>query len=128
MKHALKAILVNSIAITLTAMVLPGIDYNNSLSTLIVTAAVLGIASTFIRPALSLILLPINVITLGIAGLFLNALILFITTLLVQNFNIITFTLVFNNTPIFIPLFWSYVICAAALGFVASILRKIVNA
>lgn len=127
MKQALKAILVYSVAIALAARWIPGIDYNHQIRTLIIAAIVLGIANTFIRPVLSLILLPINVITLGLVGLLMNALILFIVTLLVANFQIIPFTLNFNGTIIHLTLIWSYLVCSTIISLLISFLRKVVS-
>lgn len=128
MKQALRSILVYSVAIALTGLFLPSIDYHHQLITLIITAIVMGIVNTFIRPILNLILLPVNVITLGLVGLFMNAFILFIVTLLVTNFNIVPFTVQFNNSTVYLSLIWSYIITATILSLVTGLLRKIVNA
>lgn len=127
MKHIFRSILVYSVAIAVTSLFLPSISYSNQFITLIVTAIVMGITNTFIRPILNLILLPVNIITLGLLGLLMNAIILFIVTLLVPEFNIIPFTLQLGSNNYFIPLFWSYVISASILSFVIGFIRKIVN-
>lgn len=127
MKQALRSILVYSIAIVLTSMVLPGIDYGHNFTTLILTAIVMGISNTFIRPVLSLILLPVNIITLGLVGLFMNAIILFIVTLLVPNFNIIPFDFNWGSSVIHLSIIWSYIVCAMVLSFVINFFRRIVN-
>ena len=127
MKHIFRSILVYSVAIAVTSLFLPSISYSNQFITLIVTAIVMGITNTFIRPILNLILLPVNIITLGLLGLLMNAIILFIVTLLVPEFNIIPFTLQLGSNSYFIPLFWSYVISASILSFIIGFIRKIVN-
>lgn len=127
MKYGLKAILINSVAIAITAVFLPSISYDNKITTLIFTATVLGIANTFIKPILSLILLPINVITLGLVGWFMNTILLFIVTLLVPTFNIIPFNMTWGNTTIYIPLIASYIITSIVLSVLAGFIRRIVD-
>lgn len=127
MKQALRSILVYSVTIAITAIFMPGISYNHELGTLIFTAIVLGIANTFIKPVLVLILLPINIVTLGIAGLFTNALLLFIVTLIVPAFNIIPFNILWGSTTIHIPLIAAYIITSIVLSFISNIIRRIVN-
>lgn len=64
-----------ALVIMFTACVIPGITVENFWAALIV-ALVLGVINAFIKPVLQLITLPINVLTLGIFGLVLNALML----------------------------------------------------
>lgn len=127
MKQALRSILIYSVTIAVAALYMPAISYNHELGTLIFTAIVLGIANTFVRPILTLILLPINVITLGIAGLFTNALLLFLVTLIVPAFNVIPFNIPWGTTIIHIPLIGAYIITSFVLSFIAGIIRRIVN-
>ncbi len=127
MKQALRGILVNSIAIALAAMFFPGIHYGSSLGGLIVAAIVLGIANTFIRPILSLVLLPINIITLGIAGLFMNTLLLFIVTLIVPTFNVVPFTIPWGDTTLSFSIVWAYFIGSVIISTLGNIIRGIVN-
>jgi putative membrane protein len=128
MNQALRAILVNSVAIALVALFLPGIKYGNQLSTLVFAAIVLGIANTFIKPVLALILLPINIVTLGIVGLFMNTILLFVVTLIVPDFNVVPFSLNLGGSQFNTSIIMSYIICSIVLGFVLGILRRIVNA
>ena len=64
-----------ALVIMFTAWVIPGITVENFWAALIV-ALVLGVINAFIKPVFQLITLPINVLTLGIFGLVLNALML----------------------------------------------------
>lgn len=127
MKVIFRGILTYSVAIALVSVFFPGISYGNTLSSLLIAAIALGIVNTFIKPILTLILLPITVITLGLVGLFLNTIVLFLATLLVPSFNIIPFDLTLTTGVIHIPLFWSYVIASVAINLVVSILRALVN-
>jgi len=127
MKTALRGILINSVAIAVAAVFLPAIDYNQQLGTLIFAATMLGIGNTFIKPVLQLIMLPINVITLGIAGLFTNTILLFLVTLLVPNFNIIPYDTAWGTTTIHVNLIGAYIITSIVLSILTGLLRKIVE-
>ncbi len=62
-------------AIMFTAWIIPGIDVEGFFGAMIV-AVVLGAINMFIKPILKIVTLPINILTLGLFGLVLNALLL----------------------------------------------------
>lgn len=64
-----------ALAVMLTAWIIPGISVENFPSALLL-AFIMGFINMFIKPVLGLITLPINILTLGIFGLILNALLL----------------------------------------------------
>lgn len=59
------SLLLNSLAVFVTAYILPGIHLKNFMTALVV-AVVLGMINTFIRPIILLLTLPINILTLGL--------------------------------------------------------------
>jgi Predicted membrane protein len=61
----LVSLILNSIAVFVTAYILPGIQLD-SFWTAMVVAVVLGLVNAIIRPILLLITLPINILTLGL--------------------------------------------------------------
>ncbi len=65
--------LVNALAIGITAYLLPGVAISGFFAAL-VTALVLGVVNIFIKPLLLLLTLPINILTLGLFTLVINAL------------------------------------------------------
>ncbi|GBF22929.1 phage holin superfamily [Candidatus Gastranaerophilus sp. (ex Termes propinquus)] len=64
-----------ALIIMFTAWIIPGIHVEGFLGALLV-AFVLALINTFLKPVLKLITLPINVVTLGLFSLVLNALLL----------------------------------------------------
>lgn len=62
-----------ALAIMLTAWLIPGIDVANFQSAMIVTV-VMALINIFVRPLIVFITLPINLLTLGIFTLVINAL------------------------------------------------------
>jgi putative membrane protein len=59
------SILLNTLAVFVTAYILPGVHLSNFLTALIV-AVVLGVINAFIRPLIFILTLPINILTLGL--------------------------------------------------------------
>ncbi len=82
--------LINSVAIMLIALYLPGIDISNFYAALI-AALVLGILNALIRPLLILLTLPINILTLGIFTLFINAFLFWFASTIVKGFDVVGF-------------------------------------
>ena len=76
-----------ALAIILTAWIIPGIRVENFLSAMFV-CIILALINTFIKPLLQVITLPINVMTLGIFSLVLNALLLMLAGWITPGFEV----------------------------------------
>lgn len=81
------SLLVNAIAVFITAYVLPGVSVD-SFFTALVAAVFLGIVNTFIRPVLHIIAFPITLITLGLFALVINALLILLVARIVPGFQV----------------------------------------
>ncbi|MBD3208305.1 MAG: phage holin family protein [Candidatus Nealsonbacteria bacterium] len=83
--------LVNWVLVTLsvlvTAYVLPGVEVSGFLAALLV-ALLLGILNAIIKPLLLFLTLPINILTLGLFTLVVNALIILIASALAPGFKV----------------------------------------
>src|SRR6185437_13274000 len=82
--------LASTLAIVLTARVLPGIHVT-SLSAALITALVLGIVNAVLKPLLVLFTLPLTIITLGLFTFVINALLILFVSMLVPGFHVDTF-------------------------------------
>jgi putative membrane protein len=82
--------LIRAVAIVITAYLLPGVRLSGFFAAL-VTALVLGLVNTFIRPLLLLLTLPLNILTLGLLTFVINALLIMLTSALVPGFNVASF-------------------------------------
>lgn len=81
------ALLLNALALIVTAYVVPGfhvVDF----TTAILAAIVLGVINTFIKPILTLVTLPLNLLTLGLFSFVINAIVLFMTAAIVKGFQV----------------------------------------
>lgn len=77
--------LIRAVAIVITAYLLPGVRLSGFFAAL-VTAVVLGLVNTFIKPLLLLLTLPLNILTLGLFTFVINALLILLTSSVVSGF------------------------------------------
>jgi putative membrane protein len=78
----------NAITLGITAWILSGVSVNDSVWTTIWAALVFGVLNTILKPILKLITLPLAVVTLGIAWFFVSMLMLWLTDLIIGDFEI----------------------------------------
>lgn len=86
--------LINSLLLLLIAYLVSGIVVSN-FYVAVITAALLGLVNALIRPLLLLITLPINIITLGLFTLVINALLFWFVASFVEGFIVSGFTAAF---------------------------------
>lgn len=82
--------LINTVAIMLMALYLPGIVVSGFYAALI-AALVLGIINALIRPILVILTLPVNILTLGLFTLIINAFLFWFTATIVKGFEVAGF-------------------------------------
>jgi putative membrane protein len=82
--------LITTIAVLISAYLLPGVTVKGFFAAL-VTALVLGLINTFIRPILLILTLPINILTLGLFTFVINALLIMLTSAVVPGFDVRSF-------------------------------------
>ena len=81
--------LVLVVAILIAAYLVPGVHV--TLIGAVVLAVMLGLVNVFIKPVIGLLTLPINILTLGISWLVINALIIMLLALFVPGFGVTGF-------------------------------------
>ncbi len=81
------ALLVNALALIITSKIVPGIEVT-SISVAIIAAIVIGLMNTFIKPILVILTLPINILTLGLFTFIINAVVLYLASLVVPGFGV----------------------------------------
>ncbi len=71
--------LLNAAALWLTALIGIGIRFNPmTVGSVLIAALILGLVNAIIRPVMVVLTLPINILTLGLFTLVINALVLYI--------------------------------------------------
>jgi putative membrane protein len=81
--------IISAIAIGITAYLLPGVDV--TLVGALVLAVVLAIINILIKPIIFILTLPINILTIGLFSLVINALLVWGAALLVPGFAVAGF-------------------------------------
>jgi putative membrane protein len=71
-------IVINAVAIWLTTLILPNFSFGGEWWRLLIVAVIFGLVNALIRPIVKLLTLPINIVTLGLFSLVINALMLLI--------------------------------------------------
>lgn len=79
-----------SAVVVLAAHIIPGIAVV-SWKTAFIVGIVLGLINTFIKPILAILSIPINILTLGLFGLVLNALLFWAAAYFVPGFTVAGF-------------------------------------
>ncbi len=103
---------INSLSLLLVAYIMPGVEINNFFTALI-AVFFLAIVNALIRPILLLLTLPINILTLGIFTLFINALMLWFVASFTNGFYITNYMTAFWAAIIY----WIITILTNALLF-----------
>lgn len=102
--------IVSAVAIAITAYILPGVTVTGIVPVLIL-AVVLGIINAFIKPILTVITLPLSIVTLGIFSLILNTLLILLAEAVVPGFDI--------------DGFWWALLFGIVLALVTAVLKKV---
>ncbi len=76
--------LISAIAIFIAAQLIPGVDV--TLWGAILLAVVLGLINIFLKPIITLLTLPLNIVTLGLFSLVVNALLIMLAGFVVPGF------------------------------------------
>ncbi len=76
---------VNALTLWIVSLIVPAIEFKTS-GGLIITAILIGLLNTYVKPILKLLTLPITIITLGIWLLILNLLLFYFVDWLVPGF------------------------------------------
>lgn len=79
--------LINTIALLVTAAILPGVQVRNVFTALLAAAA-MGVVNAFVRPIFLILTLPLNLLTLGLFTFVLNGLMLLLAALFVPGFTV----------------------------------------
>ncbi len=83
----LQSWMINTLAVLVAVYALPGLHFaNHSFWSPFITSLVLGILNALIRPVLMFLALPLLLVTLGLFLLVINAVVLYLTGLLLDGF------------------------------------------
>ncbi|WP_437399061.1 phage holin family protein [Flagellimonas lutimaris] len=105
-------LLLNALAVVILSYMLPGVGVDSMLTAIIV-AIVLSILNFLVKPILVILTLPITILTLGLFLLVINAIIILLTSNLIDGFHVTSF--------------WWAIIFSLLLSFLQAILHSILK-
>lgn len=129
MKSILRRIAFYSVSLFLTSQIITGLTISNGLTTYLIGGIVLSILFLIVKPILSIVTLPLNIITLGLFSFLINAIILYFLTILVPDISISEFIFKgftfagFVIPSLYINNFFTFVIASILLSFLVGFLR-----
>ncbi len=133
MKSILRRIVFYSVALFLVTQILEGVRVNGGLIEYIVGGIVLSILFVIVKPILSIVTLPLNILTLGLFSFITNAIILYLLTIFVPSISIAAFK--FNGfsfwgfvVPQFsVNNFFAFIIASILLSFIVGFLKWLIK-
>jgi putative membrane protein len=82
---------INVVAFVVATLAVSGIEIDDRLGVYLIAGAVFGVVNTLVKPIVKLFSLPLIFLTVGIALFFINLLMLYITSWVVDGFSISSF-------------------------------------
>ena len=127
MKRMLRHYVLVTYSLWLASKIANGMIFEKGLNTLLITGFVFMLASLLAKPIINILLLPINLVTFGLFRWVSSAIVLYLVTLLVSDFKLLTFNFVgYSSKWIDLPALnfhgiIAFVVFAFLISFIASI-------
>lgn len=133
MKTIIRRIAIYTFTLFILPSIVPGVKITGGLETLFVGGSALALMFLVLKPILSIISFPINLITLGLFSILTNGFILYLMTRFVEGIIISPFTYSsisysgFTTPEIHINIYASYVFIAFVISAVESFLSWLMD-
>jgi putative membrane protein len=133
MKTILRSIGIYLLALYFVPQIVPGFTIEGGFTTLLIGSVVLAIMFLILKPILNIISFPVNMLTLGLFSIIINAFILYLLTILVPDITVQPFSYAKSSfygfiTPhIFFNTFFAYTYSAFILSCINSGIRWLVK-
>lgn len=115
MKYLLRVFLFNMFSLWFIKEVFPALVIHGGVLTVLMASLALTILMLIVKPLLKILFIPINFITFGLAGLFINVVVFYILTILIPEVEIVAYT--------FPGAFWQgFTIPSIAFSYISSII------
>ena len=92
MKSIIKSYLISTVTLYVVDLLFKGMTINGNFNLLLIAGGALTLVTFIVKPLINLLLLPFNLITLGFFRWISSAVVLYLVTLLVPGFKILSFT------------------------------------
>ena len=88
MGKLIASILINGLVVYFLAKFLPGVHVTGGLWTALIVGCVIGLINNFVKPIVSVITMPVTVLTLGLFSFVVNGLMILLASWLVSGFHV----------------------------------------
>lgn len=131
MKTLLRFLLINFAALWATTELIPGLSYSGGFRTLFLGSLAFALINIFLIPILKLLLLPLNLMTVGIFSWVTNVLALFALVNLIPQFKLLPYRFPgadyggFSLPEAYLTTLWVAIIASALIGIITHFLQWI---
>ncbi len=131
MKHFFRSVVSFVFALWLTSALIPALTIAGSVWGMISAGLALAIMMILLKPLISLILLPVNILTLGLLGWFVNVIVLYLWSALVPQVSLQPWTFPgltwggFVVPPANLSYTWTLIIVSLVITAIVSVLTNI---
>lgn len=129
MKSLLRAIFVNALSLYFLTLLLSGVRVTGGLNTYLAGGLVLAVVYKILKPILSIISLPLNIITLGFTSFLINVLLFYLATTIISQITVNAFTLnSFSFSGFIVPtIHFNSLFAYVAAAFVQSVIVSFIS-
>jgi len=126
MKSLVRSTVIYTTSLYIASNTLPSLTVNGGILTYLIGGFSLMLLTLVLKPILSIISFPLNILTLGFFSVLTNTIILYILTLFVAEITIQAFAFPgfsfagFIIPKIYVNIFFAYVVTSAVISFIAS--------
>lgn len=127
MKHLLREISLTTLAVMLTAHMVPGFSIGVTLWQQAIVGLIMTLGYMIVLPMAKLLLIPFRIITFNLATGLAYVALLYFATFFVSYLSVTPSTISFLGQYLPLSLFWSYAVIALLIHFFRSLARWIFN-
>lgn len=133
MKNILKSFLINAVALYVLTVIVPAFKISGGLNSFLTAGATLTVLNILVKPILNLLLLPINLLTLGFFRWVSSVSIIWMLSKLTPGLSITNYSFAgFNYQGVILPavqfnVLWTLVIGSFMMSIITTFLDWVVN-
>ncbi len=126
-KKYFRFFLINFFSLWLVAYIFAGVSFVGGWQTIALAALVLTLLGTLVKPLVKLLLLPVNLITLGAFRWLVNVIVLWLVTFIIPQFQIKGFLFEGTNyqgfiiPSFYVATFWAFVLSSLVISLATSL-------
>lgn len=133
MKGLLKNTIIDGFSLFLTAQTLSGVKVEGGFMTFVFGGLALSLMTSFLKPVLKIITLPINIVTFGTFSFVINIIVLYLLTVFIPQIKVSAFIFQgfslygFVIPKFFLNTFFAFVVVSFTLSVIISFFRWIIK-